>query len=205
MLLKVVLILNIFEFMLHILFLWTMLQANSNTSQHKQYEVIHNNASVGTIYISSIEKHDSTEYKLYSDVHIDGIVKVRVEESITNTYVYGFLHQASHHRHVHHISDHYNSIWHENDGYHSSEGDWTNSDEMITHSVLQFYFKEPTQANWVYSEQSQKVLALTTLANRKYRLVLPNGNETIFSYGDNGLQTVESNTSWGQVTFRLKQ
>ncbi|MBX7053029.1 MAG: hypothetical protein K1X54_13405 [Flavobacteriales bacterium] len=170
----------------------------------KQFEVIHNNKNIGSIYLQSNEFRDTIEYKLYSNVFAEGFVNMRIEESIHNVFVRGYLEKASHHRHIHHLSDKYSNLWHEHDGYYTSEGKWSAQPTLIAHSVLQFYFKEPTQVNEVFSEQLQEMVPLRKLSDRKYQLSLPNGHSTIFHYDDSGLILVESNTTWGAVQFKVK-
>ena len=184
---------------------WILSLGAHQPDTHRQFEVFHNNQKVGVIYISRTVYDDTLNYQLYSDVTIEGIVKVRIEESISNVYVQGYLHSASHHRNIHNISDQYNQIWRDQHGYHSSTGKWKHSHDPIRNSVLQLYFEEPNQVPIVYSEQSQNLITLNKTGQQQYRVTQPNGNYADYLYTSTGLQTVHSVTQWGEVTFSLKQ
>jgi len=75
----------------------------------------------------------------------------------------------------------------------------------IRFTTNQLYFEEPINTKEVFSENYGAILPLKHTAKGQYRLVLPDGNHTTYSYQHGKLKKVEGTSKLGTIIFVAHQ
>jgi hypothetical protein len=158
---------------------------------------------VGTLWVEQkIEKHRTT-YILTSDVNVDFMFSIRVNENITDVFEEGALVSSSHQRYINGVLKVDHSVRRSDHGYRVVDHSERIKElaDSIHDSVLSLYFNEPTQEPWVYSQNFKRMLKVREVSRHCYAIDLPNGTTTKYTYENEILTAVESNTYIGTVRF----
>ncbi|MBK5279445.1 MAG: hypothetical protein JJE09_11345 [Bacteroidia bacterium] len=69
----------------------------------------------------------------------------------------------------------------------------------LTFCVVDLYFKEPVGVTQVFSNMYSHMLQLKRIDTGKYKLITPNNNNSIYTYVDGKLVSIEANTFVGKI------
>ncbi|HWC55240.1 MAG TPA: DUF6134 family protein [Chitinophagaceae bacterium] len=75
----------------------------------------------------------------------------------------------------------------------------------ITYNMLSLYSTEPSNVQYVYSDNFQRFLEIKKLEEHKYKLSLPDGNTNYYYYQNGVLTLVEAHSTWYSVMIVLKK
>jgi len=71
--------------------------------------------------------------------------------------------------------------------------------QHITYCVVDLYFKEPLGVTKVFSNMYAQMLELKRMDNGQYQLITPDNNNSIYSYRNGKLISIEADTLVGKV------
>jgi len=71
--------------------------------------------------------------------------------------------------------------------------------QRITYCVVDLYFKEPLGVTKVFSNMHTQMLELKSIDNGQYQLITPDNNNSLYSYRDGKLISIEVDTPVGKV------
>ena len=77
--------------------------------------------------------------------------------------------------------------------------------KMVEFSTVKLYFIEPVGINSIYSERFLAYCPIELVEEHKYKLLLPNGKENVYTYANNRLVEVFVDRSWFNLHFLQKQ
>lgn len=72
----------------------------------------------------------------------------------------------------------------------------------IFYSVVDLYFREPLGISQIYSNIHGKFLTLLHLGAHRYKMTLPDGKETYYTYSNNELISIEIEMKAGKVVTK---
>ncbi len=158
---------------------------------------------VGTLHVSELVELSRTTYTLTSDVNIDLIIEFNIEETIKDIFENGRLLSSVHTRYVNETLRANNTANHIDGKYKLVDVDASVKylKEKIEVTVLSLYFQEPRPDQLVYSENFQQMVKLRQEGNHTYSIALPNGNTTTYRYREGKMQSVTSQTRFGEIKF----
>lgn len=169
----------------------------------QQFRVEMQGRTIGMLSTSQIIENNRITYLLHTGVKIDVVINVAVTENISDVFEYDTLVKSVQKRTVNDKVKSNNTLQKTRTGYQLVNASQESSqlNEHITQSVLSLYYEEPADGDRVYSEHFQQVLTIQKSGVGKYCLELPNGSSSTYTYMKQKLQQVESQTSWGRITF----
>lgn len=170
----------------------------------KQYfSVWRGDDKVGTLTTWQRKEGSRTAYYLCSNVEFNLLWSVKVNEQITEIFENGNLQTSSHLRHVNDDLRVSNQVVTCANGYQISNihNEITRLVEAIPFSVLSLYFHEPLDQQRAYSQSHRQFVTLRETKQHVFRIDLPNGAVTTYSYHDGLLQQVESKSYVGTIRF----
>lgn len=167
------------------------------------YSVYHNSKKVGTVTTTKVINDKKITYSLLSDVKIDLIIDISIVEQITDVFESDQLNNSSHSRKINTVEKVNNTAsWNGKLYQLAKNGKQGNTiTEKIKTTVMSLYYSEPADLTKVYSQNAQQVCTIKKRQAHIYDLQLPDGKTTRYKYSSGKLYAVESNTSWGKVSF----
>lgn len=168
-----------------------------------RFRVLKGNEQVGVLQVERKINGTQTVCTLTSFAEFDFLLAIRVDETITDVFENGSLHNSSHQRHINGDLKVNHTVKRNESGYRVvDQSDRVRDlDDSIRASVLSLYFEEPTHGSWVYSQNFRRMLKVYQTAPHRYGMDLPNGGTTRYTYEHGALTSVESDTYLGTVKF----
>jgi len=77
--------------------------------------------------------------------------------------------------------------------------------QRITYCVIDLYFKEPLGVTRVFSNMHAQMLTLKRMDNGQYQLIAPDNNNSLYSYRNGQLISIEVDTPVGKVISKRRQ
>lgn len=179
------------------------LTAFKEADEKVKYTVYHNSQKVGTVTTNKTVTNNQTTYSLYSEVNIDMIIDIKIIEQITDVFESERLHTSTHSRKINSVEKANNkATWNGSMYLISKNGKQEKTiKDKINATVMSLYYKEPADQSKIYSQNSQQICTVKKQPDHAYDLQLPEGKTTRYKYIGGKLFSVESNTTWGKVTF----
>lgn len=158
---------------------------------------------VGTLVAEQWIDSEKTTYALQSKVKVDLLFVIGVEESITDVFENAQLIHSDHKRQVNQKLKAHNTLIRTGNTYFLKNKDLASKkmDHIIGATVLSIYFNEPYHGQKLYSQNFQQMLSIERIGEGRYKVALPNGNNTFFQYRRGMLYSVQSDTDWGKIIF----
>lgn len=175
----------------------------STSNETTTYSVYHNSKKVGTVTTTKTVSNKKTTYSLLSDVKIDLIIDINIVEQITDVFESDQLNNSNHSRKINTVEKVNNTASWNGKLYQLAKNgkQGTTIAEKIKTTVMSLYYSEPADQAKVYSQNAQKVCTVKKQQPHIYDLELPDGKTTRYKYSSGKLYAVESNTTWGKVSF----
>lgn len=177
-------------------------QTETITSEAR-FRVERNGDRIGFLSISCKRDGERVTYSLTSDVSVEFLFDIDIEERIVDVFESGSLFSSSHKRFVNGVLKSEHSVHREPEGYRAMDrhDDLNVLEGDITCTVLSIYFQEPEDGERAYSHNYRRMLRLESSGAHRYVVELPNGLTTRYSYREGLLQEVESGNYLGTVRF----
>ncbi len=158
---------------------------------------------VGTLIAEKITNHQIITYAIHSEVKINLIIELKIEESIKDVFTKDLLISSVHTREVNDVQKVKNTVVNQGDTYffNSDNKPTGGTSEQITATICSLYFNEPVNETVIYSESYQQLITITSSKPNTYEMQLPNGTTTTYKYTGPKLMSVFSNTTWGDLKF----
>lgn len=176
--------------------------AQAQTAVHR-FRVLKGDDPVGELRVEQQVTERQTVFVMKSRATFDFLLTIHVEENITDVFENGSLISSSHQRYVNGDLKVNHEVKRNEKGYrvvdHSDR--IRELDDSIQSSVLSLYFKEPTDPVLVYSQNFRRLLRVQQTGPHRFRVDLPNGGTTRYTYANGMLVSVESDTYLGTVRF----
>jgi hypothetical protein len=181
----------------------SVLLSSSKKTDQFQLKVIKGNETIGLIQTSEVIQNGKVAYFLQSSVDVNVLLKMNIMESISDVFEGNQLTHSVHARYINGKIKAGNELKLGPAGYelNTNEKQVKHLNELITRSVLSLYYHEPVDGVRVYSQSFGAMIEVQKIGAGKYCLELPNGNTSTYTYEKGLLQSVESQTIWGTITF----
>lgn len=168
-----------------------------------QFQVLRNDDAVGTLTIAKVLEADRTTYTLSSDVLVDLVYTIQVSEKISDVFRSGVLQTSSHQRHINGTCRARHLLTQQGDTYQivNDQNRIRTLSGPIQSSVVSIYFHEPAESMWVYSQNFQKMVFMEKTGQHCFRITLPNGNVSNYTYQGGVVKEVVTNTFIGTLRF----
>lgn len=171
------------------------------------YTVMKGEDAIGKIHIERTKKNDLTEYFFESTVKLTFIIGVNVYDRMKVTFKGNQMLQAQLYRTLNGKVKVNNSATWNGKSYAmtNKENEHTYYQQLISLATANLYYFEPSNVAAVFSEKFQQMIPIKYVGNRRYRLDLPNGNKTYYSYANGICSLVEAETDWASLKFVLNK
>lgn len=181
----------------------SVLMSSSKKTEQFNLKVTKGGETLGVISTSEITCNNRVAYFLYSSVEVNLLLKVQITESISDVFESDLLSQSVQSRYINGKLKTNNTLKKIPSGYELNNEDQKRKllDEEIKGSILSLYYHEPKHGDRVYSQNLRTMLEVEKTGPSKYSVKLPKGYATTYTYHNGLLQTVESETAWGNILF----
>lgn len=171
------------------------------------YTVIHDSKPVGNINIDRVKKNDVTEYSFESTVIVKMLLTIKVFDKMDVTFKQNQLIQAHLYRTLNgRVKVNNQATW---NGSYYKMTDMDNAVTTIKHQIsittASLYYQEPANVTSVFSEKFQKMVPVKYVGDKRYLLLLPNGNKCYYTYNNGICSLVEAETDWAKLRFVLNK
>lgn len=178
----------------------------TNDNLSLQFDVFKGTKLVGNMNCIRLEKNGFTEYTNETRMTVSVLTDVSVHNKVQAVYSKGMLQHGSFYRKI-------NSGLKANDRFEwvkdryiiNASGKQTEFKSVIHHSVCQLMFTEPSALEQSFSENLKAFVKLKKLSANKYALLMPDGNNNIYSYKNGKCIEVELETSFGAIYIRPRK
>lgn len=182
------------------------LMLNECKAQKLKYQIQQGDKKYGVLYASKTTDGNKTSYALNAKARIRFVFDASFEEKVFAEFSDGLLIRSEAQRRINnHLKNHSGTVlsgeYYKTNSLKKREGWFTQS---VTYSVLSLYFEEPVSEKTVYSETHQKFLPITRIDRSKYRIVLPDGNTSTYTYREGICTEVENETALLNFRFVLE-
>ena len=173
------------------------------------FEVIYNGSSIGSLEASKIMKSPRSTINLKSNTDAKVlIISVHVESEVNLTKYKDVLFKGIGYCHANRGSkDVLTKVTKMKSHYYKmvKNGKRTNIKvSEIKYCVADLYFTEPKGITSIFSNTEGDFLPITPQENNAYKLSLPNGRSSTYYYTNGLLTHVETEITFGSITFKKK-
>ncbi|REC47513.1 hypothetical protein DRF67_10755 [Chryseobacterium pennipullorum] len=175
------------------------------TNDYLSYSIIKDNKTIGSIRVERSFKGDITEYLFESRAKVKILYSIEVYDKMGATFKQNMLQQAKLYRTMNgKIKVNNTAAWN-GSSYNLWDKDGSNGSlkQSIVCSTASLYFNEPANIRSVFSEKFQKMISIQKINSQKYRMNLPNGNTTTYTYHNGICTLVEADTDFADLKFVL--
>lgn len=175
------------------------------TKEYLNYSIIKDDKTIGNIRVERSLKDDVTQYLFESRAKVKILYSIEIYDKMDVTFKQNILQQAKLYRTMNgKLKVNNAAVWNGN-SYHLSDKDGANGSlkQSIFCSTASLYFNEPGNIKSVFSEKFQKMIPIQKIDSRKYRISLPNGNTTTYTYSSGICTLVEASTDFANLKFVL--
>lgn len=175
------------------------------SKEYLNYSITKDDKTIGNIRIERSLKDDITEYLFESRAQVKILYSIEIYDKMGATFKQNILQQAKLYRTMNgKVKVNNTAIWNGN-FYNLSDKDGANGflQQSISCSTASLYFNEPGKIKSVFSEKFQKMVPIQKIDSKRYRINLPNGNTTIYTYNSGICTLVEANTDFANLKFVL--
>lgn len=171
-----------------------------------QYAIIRDHKNIGTLHIDRSRKNDITEYFFESTVKVTVLFDIEVYDRMRVTFKGNQMLQAMLYRTLNGRVKVDNTVTWNGKYYYMTNKDNENSSfkQLISFTTATLYYQEPVHTTQVFSEKFQKMIPIRAVSGSRYRMDLPNGNKTFYSYSNGVCSLVEAETDWANLKFVLQ-
>lgn len=175
------------------------------TKEYLNYSIIKDDKTIGNIRVERSLKDDITEYLFESRAKVKIIYSIEIYDKMGVTFKQNILQQAKLYRTMNGKLKVNNTATWNGSFYNLSDKDGANGSlkQSIFSSTASLYFNEPGNIKSVFSEKFQKMIPVQKINSNKYRIDLPNGNTTTYTYSKGICTLVEANTDFANLRFVL--
>lgn len=180
-------------------------RATPITKDYLNYSIIKDDKTIGNIRVERSLKDDITEYLFESRAKVKILYSIEVYDKMGVTFKQNILQQAKLYRTMNgKLKVNNTAIWN-GSFYNLSDKDGANGflKQSVFCSTASMYFNEPGNVKSVFSEKFQKMVPIQKIDSKKYRIDLPNGNTTTYTYNSGICTLVEANTDFANLKFVL--
>lgn len=173
--------------------------------EYLNYSIIKNDKTIGNIRVERSLKDDITEYLFESRAKVKILYNIEIYDKMGVTFKQNILQQAKLYRTMNgKLKVNNTATWNGN-FYNLSDKDGANGflQQSIFCSTASLYFSEPGNLKSVFSEKFQKMVPIQKIDSKRYRINLPNGNTTTYTYNSGICTLVEANTDFANLKFVL--
>ncbi|MFN1218758.1 DUF6134 family protein [Chryseobacterium kwangjuense] len=177
------------------------------TKEYLNYSIIKDDKTIGNIRVERSSKDDVTQYLFESRAKVKILYSIEIYDKMDVTFKQNILRQAKLYRTMNgKLKVNNAAIWNGN-SYNLSDKDGDNGflKQSIFCSTASLYFNEPGNIKSVFSEKFQKMIPIQKIDSRKYRISLPNGNTTTYTYSSGICTLVEASTDFANLKFVLNK
>ncbi|MDN3693793.1 hypothetical protein QWZ06_16585 [Chryseobacterium tructae] len=175
------------------------------TKEHLNYSIIKDDKTIGNIRVERSLKNDITEYLFESRAKVKILYSIEIYDKMGVTFKQNILQQAKLYRTMNGKLKVNNTATWNGSFYNLSDKDGANGflQQSISCSTASLYFNEPGNLKSVFSEKFQKMVPIQKIDSKRYRINLPNGNTTTYTYSSGICTLVEANTDFANLKFVL--
>ncbi|SHG94718.1 DUF6134 family protein [Chryseobacterium vrystaatense] len=175
------------------------------TKEYLNYSIIKDDKTIGNIRVERYLKDDITEYLFESRAKVKILYSIEIYDKMGVTFKQNMLQQAKLYRTMNGKLKVNNTATWNGSFYNLSDKDGANGSlkQSIFSSTASLYFNEPGNLKSVFSEKFQKMIPIQKINSNKYRIDLPNGNTTTYTYSKGVCTLVEANTDFANLKFVL--
>lgn len=179
--------------------------AKPGTKEYLNYSIIKDDKTIGNIRVERSLKDDITEYIFESRAKVKILYSIEIYDKMGVTFKQNVLQQAKLYRTMNGKLKVNNTATWNGSFYNLSDKDGANGflKQSIFCSTASLYFNEPGNVKSVFSEKFQKMIPIQKIDSKKYRIDLPNGNSTTYTYSSGICTLVEANTDFANLKFVL--
>lgn len=179
--------------------------ATSTTKEYLNYTIIKDDKTIGNISIERSLKDGITEYLFESRAKVKILYSIEIYDKMGATFKQNILQQAKLYRTINGKLKVNNTATWNGSFYNLSDKDGANGflKQSVFYSTASLYFSEPGNVKSVFSEKFQKMIPIHKIDSKRYRIDLPNGNTTTYTYNSGICTLVEANTDFANLKFVL--
>lgn len=175
------------------------------TKEYLNYSIIKDDKTIGTIRVERSLKDHITEYLFESRAQVKILYSIEIYDKMNVSFKQNILQQAKLYRTMNgKLKVNNTAIWN-GSFYNLSDKDGPNGflKQSVLYSTASLYFNEPENVKSVFSEKFQKMVPVQKIDARRYRISLPNGNTTTYTYSSGICTLVEASTDFANLKFVL--
>ena len=175
------------------------------TKDYLNYSIIKDDKTIGNIRVERSLKDGITEYLFESRAKVKILYSIEVYDKMGVTFKQNILQQASLYRTMNGKLKVNNTATWNGSFYHLSDKEGANGflKQSVFCSTASLYFNEPGNVKSVFSEKFQKMVPVQKIDSKRYRINLPNGNITTYTYNSGICTLVEAETDFANLKFVL--
>lgn len=180
-------------------------------AQHQEifFDVIYKDDKVGVLHAKETKAESKLFKLLTTETNTTFLfIPVRMESEVTTTQENGILIEGTAYRDASRKSNDvvasvskigFDRYQRERNGVKDIIGN-----QRITYCVIDLYFKEPLGVTHVFSNMHAQMLILKGMDNGQYQLVAPDNNNSLYSYRNGQLVSIEVDTPVGKVISKRR-
>lgn len=174
--------------------------------QSYTYSVLKSDKQIGSLSVKCIKEGQKIKYSISSEAKTGFLSFIRINVMIDEEFENGKMSNSKFIRKVNGIETIKNEVELSKSIYILKDnGDINKTLAMdIKYTMGTMYFIEPENRPFVYSENYQQFVPVTSLGVNKYLINFPDGNKSYYKYSNGICISVEAHTSWSVVFFKLK-
>ncbi|WP_241330551.1 DUF6134 family protein [Chryseobacterium arthrosphaerae] len=176
-----------------------------SVKEYLNYSIIKDDKTIGTIRVERSLKDNITEYLFESRAQVKILYSIEIYDKMNVNFKQNILQQAKLYRTMNgKLKVNNTAIWN-GSFYNLSDKDGPNGflKQSVLYSTASLYFNEPENVKSVFSEKFQKMVPVQKIDARRYRISLPNGNTTTYTYTSGICTLVEASTDFANLKFVL--
>ncbi|WP_347219576.1 DUF6134 family protein [Chryseobacterium sp.] len=175
------------------------------TKEYLNYSIIKDDKTIGNIRVERSLKDNITEYLFESRAKVKILYSIEIYDKMGVTFKQNILQHAKLYRTMNGKLKVNNTATWNGSFYNLSDKDGANGSlqQSIFCSTASLYFNEPGNLKSVFSEKFQKMVPIQKIDSKRYRINLPNGNTTTYTYSSGICTLVEANTDFANLKFVL--
>jgi hypothetical protein len=190
-----------------LLFVFSLSQLSWAQKTETVFNVFFKDKSIGTMRV--VEEKSGTKSIKDLSTQTDAKIlamSIHVESEVKSTHENGILIQATSYRHANRgAEDVHAKVTRINDKNYVKERNGVKGrieGQQIDMCLIDLFFREPKGVKKVFSNMYAEFLIIKEIGAGKYRVITPDNKDSYYTYKDNKLTTVESNTPLGKVISR---
>ncbi|TLX24048.1 hypothetical protein FE904_18330 [Chryseobacterium indologenes] len=179
--------------------------ATPTDKEYLHYSIIKDDKTIGNIHVERSLKNGITEYVFESRAKVRILYNIEIYDKMGVTFKQNILQQAKLYRTMNGRLKVNNTATRNGHFYDLSDKNGANGllKQSVFCTTASLYFNEPGNVKSVFSERFQKMVPLHKIDSKKYRIDLPNGNTTTYTYNSGICTLVEADTDFAKLKFVL--